>query len=158
MLNNFWQLQDVPRCLDTFQAMFLSSEKFASEASYVFTKYVFLLQKIAFESFFWSKNTFFRERNLIPSQTFLSFKTLLRLSQTCLDTLMDFYRMKLIVMAVNGLSGYAKASLPGVGRTWSWPCLASSSWSAKRFAEPSYLSGTRRTSCLSGTKLPMILG
>ena len=52
MLNNFWQLQDVPRCLDTFQAMFLSSEKFASEASYVFTKYVFLLQKIAFESFF----------------------------------------------------------------------------------------------------------
>ena len=52
MLNNFWQLQDVPRCLDTFQAMFLSSEKFASEVSYVFTKYVFLLQKIAFESFF----------------------------------------------------------------------------------------------------------
>ena len=69
-----------------------------------------------------------------------------------------FFRMKLIVMGANGLSGYAKAWPPGVGRTWSWPCLASSSWSAKRFAEPLYLSGTRRTSCLSGTKLPMILG
>ena len=94
----------------------------------------------------------------IRLETFLSFKTSLRVSQTCSVTLYVLFRMKLIVMGANGLSGYAKAWLPGVGRTWSWPCLASSSWSAKRFAEPLYLSGTRRTSCLSGTKLPMILG
>lgn len=36
----------------------------------------------------------------------------------------------------NGSSDWGKAWPPGAGRTWSWPCWVSSSWSERRFVGP----------------------